>query len=452
MLRYFPRRSLHVSRTLNWKLRDEYKLTRPELQDRISNLLVLQRYDALDKLKLSFEFSDQLLNTILRKLKLNPVACLSFFKLASKQQKFRPNLKSYCIIVHILSRARMYDQTRAYLNELVGLCNNNYSASVVWDELVRVYREFTFSPTVFDMILKVFAEKGMTKYALHVFDNMGKCGRSPSLRSCNSLLSNLVRNGQSHTALLVYEQIIRFGIVPDVYTCSIMVTAYCKEGRLSRALEFVKEMESSGCELNVVTYNSLIDGYVSVGDVKGAQLVLGLMSERGIMRNVVSYTLLIKGYCKQCKMEEAEKVLRGMKVEEESGVVDERAYGVLLDGYCKASRMDDAIRIQDEMLSTGLNMNIFICNSLINGYCKVGQVREAEGVCLRMRYWNLKPDSYSYNTLMDGYCRKGQTSEALKLFHDMLQEGINHTVVTYNTLLKGLCQAVLLMMLCIFGI
>ncbi|KAM2775710.1 hypothetical protein COP1_020422 [Malus domestica] len=171
MICYFARRSLHVSRTPHWKLRDEYKLTRPQLHDRISRLLLLQRYDALHQL--SFDFSDRLLSTVLRQLKLNPAACLAFFKLASKQHKFRPNLKSYCMIVHILSRARMHDQTRAYLNELVRLCNNHCSAFVVWDELVRVYREFTFSPTVFDMVLKVFAEKGMTKCALHVFDNMG---------------------------------------------------------------------------------------------------------------------------------------------------------------------------------------------------------------------------------------------------------------------------------------
>ncbi|KAK9271157.1 hypothetical protein L1049_026746 [Liquidambar formosana] len=241
--RLHPHRSLHVSRPLHWKLRDEYKLTRPELIDRITRLLVLQRPNALNKL--CFEFSDELLDGVLRNLKLNPKASLGFFKLALKQQKYRPNIKSYCKIVHILSRGRMFGETREYLNELVCLRKTNGSVSVVWDELVRVYGEFSFSPTVFDMILKVYAEKGMTKNALYVFDNMGKCGRVPSLRSCNSLLSNLVKNGECRTACQVYDQMIRVGFVPDVFTISIMVNAYCKDGRVGRAVEFVKELENS---------------------------------------------------------------------------------------------------------------------------------------------------------------------------------------------------------------
>ena len=46
------------------------------------------------------------------------------------------------------------------------------------------------------MILKVYVEKGFTKNALYVFDNMGKCGQIPSLRSYNSLLNNLVKKGR----------------------------------------------------------------------------------------------------------------------------------------------------------------------------------------------------------------------------------------------------------------
>lgn len=165
----------------------------------------------------------------------------------------------------------MFDETRAFLDELVGLCKNNYAGFLIWDELVRAYKEFAFSPTVFDMILKIYAQKGMLKNALHVFDNMGKYGCIPSLRSCNCLLSNLVKNGEGYVALLVYEQMMRVGIVPDVFTRSIVVNAYCKEKSMEKALDFVKEMENLGFELNVVTYNSLIDGYVSLGDLKGAK-------------------------------------------------------------------------------------------------------------------------------------------------------------------------------------
>ncbi|XP_052192572.1 putative pentatricopeptide repeat-containing protein At1g19290 [Diospyros lotus] len=427
--------SIHTSPTLRWKPRDEYKMTRPELLDRICRLLVLRRFNAISYL--SFDFSDDLVDAVLRKLRLNPDACFEFFKLACRQQKYRPNIKVYCKIVHILSRGRMFDQTRTYLYELVGFCQNKNAGSVIWDELVRVYREFSFSGTVFDMILKAYAKKGLTKNALYVFDNMGKCGRVPSLQSCNSLLSSLVRNGELHSVFCVYDQMIRVGIVPDVYTCTIMVDAYCKDGRLGKANELLNEMKDLGFEPNVVTYHCLINGYIKLGDVKGVEGVVELMNQRGILINSVTYTLLIKIYCKLCKLDKAERVLQSMK-QMSSLMVDEHAYGVLIDGYCRNGRMGDALRIKDEMMGLGLSMNLVICNSMINGYCKLGRVHEAEELVTSMFRWKLKPDSYTYNTLLDGYCRKGDTTEAFNIYDKMLEECIKPTVLTYNTLLIGL--------------
>ncbi|KAK8580933.1 hypothetical protein V6N13_143987 [Hibiscus sabdariffa] len=89
------------------------KIHPTDLPPRVTWLLVLGRYVNKD---LSFDFSDELLDFVIQNLKLNPKASLYFFKLASKQQKFRSNITPYCKIVHILSRACMYDETGAYLS------------------------------------------------------------------------------------------------------------------------------------------------------------------------------------------------------------------------------------------------------------------------------------------------------------------------------------------------
>ncbi|KAI8527302.1 hypothetical protein RHMOL_Rhmol12G0065400 [Rhododendron molle] len=178
--------------------------------------------------------------------------------------------------------------------------------------------------------------------------------------------------------------------------------------------------------------------YIFLGDVRGVEGVLELMEHRGVSMNAVTHTLVIKGYSKVCKMEEAEKVLQDMK-QVLLFTMDERAYGVLIDAYCRNVRMDEALRMKDEMLGLGLEMNLFICNSIINGYCKLGQVHEAEGLVISVSSWQLKPDSRTYNALLDGYCRKGHTTEAFSICDKMI-ERIEPSVVTYNTLLKGLCR------------
>ncbi|KAI7750509.1 hypothetical protein M8C21_004897, partial [Ambrosia artemisiifolia] len=411
----------------------------PELVDTICRLLVLRRFNAINTL--SFNYSDQLLNQILTKLRLNPDASLHFFNLASTQNKFRPNIKSYCKLVHILSRARMFDETRDKLRVLVGFYEGDDRLGMwVWGELVRVYREFGFSPTVFDIVLKFYAENGLVNNALHVFDEMCRLGRVPSLQACNGLLSGLVRKGEFGSVFGVYEQMGKVGIVPDVCTVSIVVNAYCKDGRVGKGLEFLKEVEEEiGLEPNVVTYNSLINGYVGIGDMRRAKGVLELMKGRSVLANMVTYSLFVKGYCKQGKVDEAEKVVRDMRDESPSLVLDEKAYGVLIDGYCRIGKMDCAFRIQDEMLKAGLKMNVFICNSMINGYCKLGRVNEAARVVTSMSKWKLRPDVYSFNTLVDGYCKEGNISKAFELCEKMVRDGIDANIVTYNTLLKGFC-------------
>ncbi|KAG6398538.1 hypothetical protein SASPL_140003 [Salvia splendens] len=379
------------------------------IASQISRLLILRRFDALKSL--SFTFSDHLVNAVLKSLKLHPVSALHFFDLASKQNHFRPHFKSYVKIVHILSNARMFDETRLYLRGLVELAERDQiPVSLIYAELVAVFREFRFSGTVFDMMMKPYVERRLVKNALYMFDNMPKCGRVPSLRSCNGLLSCLVRFKDFHVVYCVYDQMIKVGVAPDVYTCAIMVDAYCKDGKVARALE-------------------------------GVEKVLELIRQQGISMNLVTYTLLIKGYCKTGNLDQADRVFRQMK--EGTGlelVLDEKVYGVLIDGYCRNGRLDDAERVKNEMLSLGLGMNMFIFNSFINGYCKLGKLREAELVIVSMVGANLKQDGYSYNTLLDGYCKRGMIDEALKLCHKMTRDGVYPTNISYNTILKGLCE------------
>ena len=174
---------------------------------------------------------------------------------------------SFCLLLHILARAKLFPETRSILHQLLSLhCTNNFKTFAVCNAVVSAYREFGFSPTAFDMLLKAFSERGMTRHALHVFDEMSKLARTPSLRSCNSLLAKLVRSGEGDAALMVFEQVLKMGIVPDVYMISIVVNAHCREGSVECAERFVEKMEGMGFEVNVVVYNALVGGYVCKGE------------------------------------------------------------------------------------------------------------------------------------------------------------------------------------------
>lgn len=244
--------AIHTSRVLHRKVGGELRVgSSSELVERICRILTLHRFNALSRL--SFEFSDAILDSVLIRLRKKPDLCLRFFELASKQRHFKPALRSYCQIVHILAKGSVFDRARALLRELVGGFGSGGDVALVFDELGRVYKEFRFAPVVFDMLLKVCCELGQRQSALYVFDSMGKLGRQPSVRSCNSLLSDLVKHGESGVAVQVYDQIVRAGILPDVYMFTIMVNALCKEGAVEKALKLMEEMENKGFEPNIVT-------------------------------------------------------------------------------------------------------------------------------------------------------------------------------------------------------
>ncbi|RRT43363.1 hypothetical protein B296_00021861 [Ensete ventricosum] len=173
-------------------------ISRTELVGWICRILTLQRFHAIPKLP--FDFSDDILDDVLVRLRLDPDACLGFFRIALRQQYFRPNVESYCRI------DPMFDDTRAFSKDLMAMTSSSSSktsVSFVFDTLVKVYKEFSFSPTVFDMLLKVNAEGGSKKEALFFL-------------------------GQTEAALKVFDLMSQRVIVPNVISYTSLITCCCK--------------------------------------------------------------------------------------------------------------------------------------------------------------------------------------------------------------------------------
>ncbi|KAK4352020.1 hypothetical protein RND71_027538 [Anisodus tanguticus] len=323
-------------------------------------------------------------------------------------------------IVHILSKARLFDEARFYLSELLELSRNNKKpVSFVWDELVAVYREFKFSPTVFYMVLRIYAKKGLFKNALYVFDNMPKWGIVHKLGSCNSLVK--------------------------------------KDGKVDKPEIFVEEIEKMGLELSIATYHSLINGYVEKKDFKGVESVWRVnrrvlsngkmddalrirdeMLRSGFKMNLFICNSLINGYCKAGKISNAEQVVRSMT--RWNLKPDSYSYHTLLDGYCREGLIQNAFNLCDEMIHNGINPTVVTYNTLLNGLCREGAIVDA------MHLWNLMltrgvvPNAVGYGTLLDAFLNMGEFEKALVLWKHILARGHTKSRILLNTVLKGFCK------------
>ncbi|MED6208505.1 hypothetical protein PIB30_045652 [Stylosanthes scabra] len=215
-------RSIHHTPQLQWKLREEYNLPHQELLDRISRLLLLHRPHALSRV--SFQFSDHLTDALLHRLRLHPSASLEFVRIAANHQTYRPHFRSYCLIAHILARARMYPETRSFLHELVSLyCKNNYWMFAVWDEIVAVYRvlyrfydfqneisrESEYQPM---KCIKTFKSAELKKLKLH-------SKFKKSLGGCEDCEVSALESEDSNPVSLVSTCIYRYFLQSSFATC-----------------------------------------------------------------------------------------------------------------------------------------------------------------------------------------------------------------------------------------
>nr|GLL39899.1 pentatricopeptide repeat-containing protein At4g19440, chloroplastic [Ipomoea trifida] len=137
-------------------------------------------------------------------------------------------------------------------------------------------------------------------------------GLFPSLKTCNFLLSSLVKENELHQkSYQVFDILIR-SVIPDVYTFSIAISAFCKGGRVEEAKLLFQKMEEVGVAPNVVVYNNLIHGLCKNGNLEEAFRLKDEMICNGLKASVVTYSMLINFLVKLEKYDEACCILKEM--------------------------------------------------------------------------------------------------------------------------------------------
>ncbi len=80
-----------------------------------------------------------------------------------------------------------------------------------------------------------------------------------------------------------------------------------------------------------------------------------------------------------------------------------------------------------QIIQSGCDLDIYVCNSLIDMYAKCGSLEDAWSV------FNMMPSHgvVTWNSLILGHVRCGQGLKALALFKQVQQEGMEPDPVTF---------------------
>ncbi|KAF9621850.1 hypothetical protein IFM89_028438 [Coptis chinensis] len=245
--------------------------------------------------------------------------------------------------------------------------------------------------------------------ARRVFDELS----DRDVISWNSIISGYSLNGLSEKALQIFSMMRFSGFEVDVVTMVGVLPACAERGSLllGKALHgHVIKAESFDGE--IIVNNTLVDMYTKRGDLNSAMRVFGKIDNR----SVVSWTSMLAGYARLGEYDRAIELFWEMQAE---GIKpDMFAITSALHACACNGSLENGKNIHDYITKNGLQLSLFVANSLMDMYAKCGNMEDARLIFDQMRV----RDAISWNTIIGGYSKNSSSNEAFCIFLEMQKE------------------------------
>ncbi|OWM67081.1 hypothetical protein CDL15_Pgr000533 [Punica granatum] len=109
------------------------------------------------------------------------------------------------------------------------------------------------------------------------------------------------------------------------------------------------------------------------------------------------------------------------------------------NSYINHMYMETIRSLFKQMVSDGIEPDIFTLNSMIKGYVLSLHVNDALRIFHQMDVvYNSSPNSFSYDYLIHGLCAQARTVNARELFNEMKEKGFIPSSKSYNSLVSAL--------------
>ncbi len=186
-----------------------------------------------------------------------------------------------------------------------------------------------------------------------------------------------------------------------------------------------------GLESDVFVSNSLVDMYAKCGSIEDAWKVFNRMPTH----DVVSWSAIILGHA---KCGHGLKALGLYQQMQQEGVKPVPVTFVgILNACASVAALEDGKHVHEQIIESGFESDVFVCNSLLDMYAKCGSIEDA------LRVFSRTATCYavSWSAMILGHVKCGQGLKALELFQQMKQEGVEPDPVTFVGVLNA-CASV----------
>lgn len=393
---------------------------------------------------------------------------LAFFHWSAKHMNISHGITSYCLIIHILAKAKLVREAKVLLESILkrsysdkdvsfwceGFASAALSAKAqassvlpqqgsqllyILDSLHATYGILESLPLVFDLFLQTCAKLRIIEATVSACDTLVGRGFGPSIITYNTLLHVIQKSEKSRLVWVVYEQMLRNKMYPNEVTLRIMVSALSKEGRLNSFLDVVERMNGKRCSSPGLVVNTcLIFGIIDEGRIEEGLVLLKRMLQKNMILDAVFFSLVIFAEVKMGNLDAACEVFEEMQ---KSGFEGNPFVNTLFIGaYCKEGRTKEAIALMQEMESLHIKPYDGTFNHLIKACSRVGYVEESLNFYDKMIKMGLLPDKSTFHKMMKMLIANGEAKKADDMLTCLIDKGFVPDETTYSLLISGYCR------------
>eukprot|EP01018_Ginkgo_biloba_P001272 Gb_03435 [translate_table: standard] len=139
----------------------------------------------------------------------------------------------------------------------------------------------------------------------------------------------------------------------------------------------------------------------------------------------------VKTLCREGQLKEA---LGFLQFVDQRGIsLDSHTYAFLLKACADIKALAEGKKVHAHMLMSGIQLNLFLLNTIVSMYSKCGSMVDAHKAFDQM----FKRNVFTWNAMIRGYSSNGQWEEALTLYHQMLREGLQPDNFTFPSVIQA---------------
>ncbi|KAK9285179.1 hypothetical protein L1049_024366 [Liquidambar formosana] len=202
----------------------------------------------------------------------------------------------------------------------------------------------------------------------------------------------------------------------------------------SKALDQGKQLHQqiilSGLDCDPFMVTKLVQMYGDCDDLTTAQKLFDKLSQP----NVFAWTAILgfysrNGMSRECICTYSEMKLKGV-------LPDNYVFPKVLRACAQSSCLEVGVRVHKDVILSGSEFNVQVCNSLIDMYSKCGDAWSAGQVFDEMA----EKDLLSWNSMISGYVSNGFLRLAVDLLGSMRLGSFEPDIVTWNTIVDAYCR------------